>query len=143
MEELTNLDIEEISPLFHIKLIAIIDYKDLKYYQLKDGSYMLNLGNKHWTALYVKDKIGLYFDSYGQIYPSEVKRFCANVMYSDDQIQSLNSILCGYFCLYFLYWMSNKFKRNMEYTFNLFRSNFVDNEKQNNKILQKLIKKIL
>ena len=64
-------------------------------------------------------------------------------MYSDNTIQSLNSVLCGYFCLYFLYWMTNRFQKNMKYTFNLFRSNFVDNEKENNKILQRLIKKIL
>jgi hypothetical protein len=97
----------------------------------------------HWTALFVKDKQGFYFDSYGIIYPLEVKIFCQNILYSDDTIQSLNSVLCGYFCLYFLYWMTNKFQGDMKYTFNLFRSKFDDNEKANNKILQKLIKKIL
>ena len=143
MEELTNFDIEEIYPLFEIDLKAVIDYKDLKYYDLENGSYILNLGNKLWTALFVKDKQGFYFDSYGIIYPRDVKIFCPNILYSDDTIQSLKSVLCGYFCLYFLYWMTNKFQGDMKYTFNLFRSKFEDNEKANNKILQKLIKKIL
>ena len=143
MEELTNFDIEEIAPLFNIDLHAIIDFNDLKYYPLLDGSYILNLGNKHWTALFVKNKKGFYFDSYGVIYPPAVKKFCPNIVYSDDNIQSLNSVLCGYFCLYFLYWMTNRFQDNFTLTFNLFRSNFVDNEKTNNKILQKLIKKII
>jgi hypothetical protein len=38
MEELTNFDIEEIYPLFGIDLKAVIDYKDLSYYKLEDGS---------------------------------------------------------------------------------------------------------
>lgn len=143
MEELSNFDIEEIYPLFGIDLKAVIDYKDLKYYDFDDGSYILNLGNKHWTSLFIKDGHGFYFDSYGVIYPREVKIFCNNIIYSDDTIQSLNSILCGYYCLYFLYWMTNKFQGDMKYTFNLFRSKFKDNEKANNKILQKLIKNIL
>jgi len=143
MEELSNFDIEEIYPLFYIKLIACIDHKDLNNYNLVDGSYILNLGNKHWSALYVLNKQGFYFDSYGIIYPQSVKIFCPNVIYSDDTIQSLNSVLCGYFCLYFLYWMTNKFSINFKKRFNLFRSQFDDNEKRNNKILQSLIKNII
>ena len=143
MEELTNFDIEEIYPLFKINLIAVIDFKDLINYNLLDGSYILNLNNMHWTALFIKDKNGFYFDSYGIIFPIEVKKFCPIIIYSDDQIQSLNSVLCGYYCLYFLFFMTNRFKKNMNYTFNMFRSNFVDDEKLNNKILQTLIKKIL
>lgn len=143
MEELTNFDILEIYELFKIDLIACIDYKDLKNYDLEDGSYILNLNNKHWVALFVKDNKGIYFDSYGVIYPKEVKKFCYDLIYSDDQIQSLNSVLCGYFCLYFCYYMTNKFEKNLQYTFNLFRSLFVDDEKTNNKILQNLIKKII
>lgn len=143
MEELSNFDIEEIYNLFHIDLHAVIDYKDLLKYPFLDGSYILNLGNKHWTCLFVKNSKGFYYDSYGVIYPKEVKIFCPNVIYSNDNMQSLNSVLCGYFCLYFLYWMTNKFKKSFQYTFNLFRANFDDDERKNNKILQKLIKNIL
>lgn len=143
MEELTNFDIEEFAPYFKINLICCIDYHDIKYYPLMNGSYILNLGNAHWTCLYVMNKKGFYFDSYGQIYPSEVKSFCPDIIYSDDTIQSLNSILCGYYCLYFLYHMTNKYKYNFRYTFNQFRSNFDDDENKNDKILQSLIKKII
>lgn len=142
MEELSNFDIEEMAPLFKIKLLAVIDHRDLPSYPLIDGSYILNLNNKHWTALYVKNGEGFYFDSYGVIYPTTVKKFCPNVIYSDDTIQSLNSVLCGYFCLYFLYWMTNKYKDSLEKTFNQFRSLFDDDEIYNNQILQHLIKKL-
>lgn len=143
MEEITNFDIEEIAPLFKINLICVIDVNDLLDYPFEDGSYILNLDNKHWTCLFVKSRHAVYFDSFGEIYPLEVKQFCSNIIYSDDQIQSLNSVLCGYFCLYFLYYMTNHFKYNLKYTLNQFRSLFSDDETNNNRILQKLIRKII
>ena len=143
MEELTNYDIEDISKYFKIKLKAVIDYHDILKYPLLDGSYILNLGDTHWCALFVKNKCGMYFDSFGQIYPTEVKQFCPNITYSTDIIQSLNSILCGYFCLYFCYYFTNKFKKDFRNTINLFCSQFSENKSKNNKILQTLIKKLL
>ena len=142
MEELSNFDIEEIAPIFKINLICIIDYHDLVHYPFADGSYILNLANKHWTCLYIKDGKGVYFDSYGQIYPTKIKMFCKRLIYCDDTIQSLNSVACGYYCLYFLYWMTNKYKYNLEHTLNNFRAQFNDNEKYNDQILQKAIKKL-
>lgn len=143
MEELTNFDIFEIYPLFKINLIACIDVNDLANRELIDGSYILNLNNKHWVALYVKNSEGFYFDSYGIIYPKIVKKFCNHLTYSTDQIQSLNSVLCGYFCLYFLYFMTNHTGNSLNHKFNLFRMKFDDNERKNNLILQSSIKKIL
>ena len=143
MEELSNFDIEEIAPLFKINLICCVDYHDIINYQLRDGSYILNLGNQHWTCLYVKNRTGFYFDSFGEIYPTIIEEFCPNIYYSDDTIQSLHSKACGYYCLVFLYWMTNKFKRNLQTTFNIFRSQFYDDERKNDNILQGLIKKII
>lgn len=144
MEELTNFDIFEIYPLFNINLIACIDVNDLANRQLVDGSYILNMNNKHWVALYVENGKGFYFDSYGIIYQTIVKKFCPNVIYSEDQIQSLNSVLCGYFCLYFLHFMTNSKKpTSLDKRFNLFRMKFSDDERKNNLILQSAIKKIL
>lgn len=130
MEELTNYDIYEIYPLFNINLICCIDFKELVYYTLKDGSYILNMGNQHWTCLFVKNKKGVYFDSYGVIYPNEVKQFCPDLIYSDDTIQTLGSVLCGYFCLYFLYYMTNQYQKSLSYTLNNFNAQFDDDEKK-------------
>ncbi len=143
MEELTNFDILEIFPLFKINLIACIDHRDLYKYDLKDGSYVLNLGNKHWVALFVKNEQGVYFDSYGEIYPQSVELFCPDLIYNDDNIQSLNSILCGYCCLFFLYWMTNKYKFDLKYTLTKFRALFSDYERLNDKILQSHVKKLI
>jgi hypothetical protein len=140
---LTNYDIEAHYRQFKINLIACIDYHDLNQYGLHDGSYVLNLGNQHWTGLYVIDQVGVYFDPFGVIYPVEVKKFCQNIIYSDDQIQPIKSVLCGYYVLAFLYFMTNKFQYNLQYTLNQFRSKFNDDTKKNDKILQTMIKNII
>jgi hypothetical protein len=142
MEELSNFDIQEIAPIFKINLICCIDFHDILHYPFADGSYILNMANKHWTCLFIKDSKGVYFDSYGVIYPNEVKMFCPKIIYSDDTIQSIGSVACGYYCLYFLYWMTNKYKYNLESTLNNFRAQFNDDESVNDKILQKCIKKL-
>ena len=143
MEDLTNFDIEDIAHYFKINLICCIEYHSIINYDLVDGSYFLNLGDQHWTCLFVKNKKGIYFDSFGAIFPKEVKQFCPNIIYNHVTIQSLNSVLCGYFCLYFLYYVTNKYKNNNIYTLNNFTALFNDDEKQNNKILQTLIKQII
>jgi hypothetical protein len=73
----------------------------------------------------------------------ELKKFCPNIIYSDDQIQPIKSVLCGYSVLAFLYWMTNKFQYNLQYTLNQFRSKFKDDTKKNDKILQTMIRNII
>src|SRR5690348_7646415 len=134
---LTNYDIETEYEIFHINLIACIDYHDLNQYKLHDGSYVLNLGNQHWTGLHINNNVGVYFDPFGVIYPLEVKKFCPKLIYSDDQIQPTTSVLCGYYVLAFLYWMTNKYQQSNQYTLNQFRSQFKDDTHQNDIILQR------
>ena len=47
-----------------------------------------------------------FFDSYGLIMPYEVKKYLMTsdkqVYYSGDEIQERDSVLCGYWCLYYL-----------------------------------------
>ena len=51
-----------------------------------------------------------YFDPFGLIMPNEaLKYFNAaspsgkRVVYSIDEVQNRNTVLCGYWCLYYLY----------------------------------------
>ena len=70
---LSNHDIEDYYQQFKINFIACIDYHSLNQYGLKDGSYVLNLGNQHWTGLFVIDQTGVYFDPFVVIYPVKLK----------------------------------------------------------------------
>ena len=60
----------------------------------------------HWVA-YRNNKNGSeYFDSFGLIMPNKVMKYLMisgkQIFYSGDEIQERNSVLCGYWCLYYL-----------------------------------------
>ena len=58
-----------------------------------------------WVC-YRNDEITYYFDPFGLTLLKEVKRYFKTsglpIIYSPDEIQERNSILCGYWCLYYL-----------------------------------------
>ena len=60
----------------------------------------------HWIVYRNGDKYSVYFDSFGLKMPEEVKKYLTTsnkpIVYSGDEIQERDSVLCGYWCLYFL-----------------------------------------
>ena len=63
----------------------------------------------HWIALYVNNKTATYFDSFGVEYiPKELKKCITdkNIIASNFRIQAYDSIMCGYFCIRFIDFMS-------------------------------------
>ena len=49
-----------------------------------------------------------YFDSFGMGFPQEFKS-SKPVIWNSSQYQNINSVLCGYYCLYFLHqWAQGK-----------------------------------
>ena len=52
-----------------------------------------------------------YFDNFGLSIPFEVEECLmksgTNVFYSPDEIQERSSVLCGYWCLYYLFERQN------------------------------------
>jgi len=138
--------------------IKAISFKDLfRYVKAEDGCYIINLDDStsqkygtHWTCLIIIKKFGLYWDSFGLPIPTPIKRFikknkCTKIYYSVDQIQSLPSVLCGYYVLYFLYFISVLHKKCTNYKYLINKHNAIyikDNRQLNDKILQSLIKNI-
>ena len=61
----------------------------------------------HWVCYRNIDKYCEYFDSFGLPMPEEVLTYLSTggkqIIYSHDEIQERNSVLCGYWCLYFLH----------------------------------------
>ena len=111
--------------------------------KIKDGAYVTNLDEyesigTYWIALYVNDNNVTYFDSYGvQHIPKEIRKFIGNknILANIYTIQVYDSIMCGYYCIWFIHFM---LKGNVlvDYT-NLFSPN--DYEK-NDKIILKYVK---
>ena len=73
---------------------------------IKNGAYVINLDEyrdigTHWVALYVNNKTGTYFDSFGVEHISkEILKFIdnRNIITNIFRIQAYDSIMCGYFC---------------------------------------------
>ena len=119
---LSNLDLEYYCKLLKINIIQVLSKDLFKNYKPKAGCYIVNLGNSdtggtHWTCFIINNKIAVYFDPFGLIMPQSIVRFIKRykhlrIIYSIDQIQNYNSILCGWFCLYFLYYFNVLHKKN-------------------------------
>ena len=69
----------------------------------------------HWVAMFFGSDLILYFDSFGLHPPEEVvtlsNTFDVNYAYNNVQYQAMLSVLCGYYCLWFLNEVSRKVKR--------------------------------
>jgi len=62
----------------------------------------------HWTCLFIKNYIPYYFDSYGFPPTEEVKSYCQNPGgYNSFEIQKANEVICGHYCIFVLWRLSN------------------------------------
>ncbi len=80
-------------------------------------SIILNLedspkNGSHWTLLFVDNKEKIYFSSYGDIMPVEVKQFMKKIdnrpiLTSDLAIQKFEETTCGLYSILILYLLNN------------------------------------
>ena len=61
----------------------------------------------HWVSYRnIDGNFCEYFDSFGLSMPKEVRKYLSTskkrIIYSSDEIQGRSSVLCGYWCLYYL-----------------------------------------
>ncbi|ORP61686.1 hypothetical protein, partial [Vibrio cholerae] len=61
-------------------------------------------GGTHWTAYRKNKNVVIYFDPFGIQPPKEVIEYFipSKIYYTTEQIQDLNSTICGILCLSFL-----------------------------------------
>ena len=64
----------------------------------------------HWVCYRNIDNLVEYFDPFGLIMPNEALEYFRTaspsgkrIVYSMDEIQNLSTVLCGYWCLYYLF----------------------------------------
>ena len=119
---LSNHDIDELVTKMGISNFRGCFYKDKLKSVQPNSSYIINLnseldkkGNRntgsHWCCLVTDDmKQCIYFDSYGEREPVEIRNLLKCKQYSiahtSKNIQSLMSNLCGFFCLSFIYFLT-------------------------------------
>lgn len=109
---LTNFDIEDICKVLRVPLVKIACKDEVD--KLKQGCYILNLDDSdgqgtHWCAFIITDYYVLYCDSYGMPPPQDVYQLFLkskkDLYVNQRQYQHVDSVLCGYFAVYFLYSM--------------------------------------
>jgi len=64
----------------------------------------------HWVCLFIKNKVCYYFDSYGFPAPIEIEKYLHKYnlrYYNSFEIQNLNQVICGHFCIYVLLMLNN------------------------------------
>ena len=109
---LSNFDLLKWVEFLKIKNFKGIFSRDSKDHLHKTGSCIINLDDEigngtHWVATDIKGKNVFYFDSFAQPPPIEfvhyAKRIGKEIFFnSGHPIQELQSVRCGYYCLYFL-----------------------------------------
>ena len=114
------------------------DHKQTLFIYNLEPSYM---GGSHWIATYAKNNVINYFDSFG-LPPFEemlnhAKRQNVTLLHQNQQLQTLYSTVCGYFCLYFL----NEMNKGVDY-FDLLQVFGTDTIK-NEAFLERYFKKLI
>lgn len=154
MELLNTNNLIYLCELLNIPLVKI-NTKDMFFGKVERGCYIVNLDDSdgsgtHWTCFYVGKKEIAYFDSFGLNIPEDIEIFLSDankdIMFNIDQIQTFESVACGWYCLYFLYFASvlNSKENDLEYVMNMHNSLYnIDDREGNDKILQRLIKGIV
>ncbi len=146
---LTNVELMDLASRMNIQLNAVL-MKDEATHNLPNGSYIFNLQNHnqsgtHWVALIKQKKKYYYCDSFGIPPPETLINLLqcseSHFYFNDTQIQHIDSILCGYYCLLFLYVMeqSNKLNNNISDFLQLFYLDTKKNDKELKKIISNII----
>ena len=119
---LSNHDIDALVVKLNIPNFKGCFYKDTSKKKKPSSSYIINLNSEfneknernagsHWVASITDDmKKGIFFDSYGEKEPNEIKNLLKcnqyKIAHTSKNIQSLMSNLCGFFCLGFIYFLT-------------------------------------
>lgn len=137
--ELTNNQLRDIMHGYRIPLNGIY-IKDQLPNRLRNGFYIINLnGVSHWTALIKNSDDYYYFDSFGTGPPVDVeKKISKNYIWSDKQLQNIDSSSCGWFVVAFLRFMSKS--TNLMNGYDSFIKLFKNNTSDNEAILKALLR---
>lgn len=128
----SDLQLREICKKLKINLKYIGFAENFKY--SGNGAYIINLGydtGSHWTCLFIEKNDCFYFDSFAaapeDVLINKLKGHCKNLIYNDYfQFQGIDELLCGVYCIIFLYHMSHSKKKELIDRFKELTANYTD-----------------
>ena len=118
VKPLSNLDILEMCKILKINNFkGVYMRNELKGKGNPNESLIVNMDDStgngtHWTSLFVTDNDSYYFDSFGLPPPKEVISYCPDNSryYNTFKIQKPEEVICGHYCIYIIYMLSNNYK---------------------------------
>ena len=120
----SNIELENMAKTLGFPNFYVLMKDELKNFTKIDYPLNLIIGSKnsnesdeynHWTLCYVDDKQKIYYSSFGDKIPLEVKDFLFKldnrfILTSDFQIQDWNETTCGQYCICILFLINHGMK---------------------------------
>ena len=115
IKPISNFDLMDWVKKLGIKSLRGIYSRDRIPKKIRKECGIINLDDvsgpgTHWVCYRNLSSVLQYFDPFGLIMPNEAKKYFntaspsgKRTVYSIDEIQNRNTVLCGYWCLYYLY----------------------------------------
>ena len=112
IKPLSNFDLMDWVKKLGIKHFSGIYSRDGLPHAIRKECGIINLDDiqgpgTHWVCYRNLDNVVEYFDPFGLIMPKEALVYFRTsekqIIYSMDEIQNRNTVLCGYWCLYYLF----------------------------------------
>ena len=112
IKPLSNFDLMEWVKRLGIKHFRGIYSRDGLPKKIRKECGIINLDDiqgpgTHWVCYRNINNVVEYFDPFGLIMPNEALEYFRTsgkrIVYSMDEIQNRNTVLCGYWCLYYLF----------------------------------------
>jgi len=149
----TNEDLMNKARRLNIKLVGVFSKDNIDTLP-QNGSYIFNLqddadeygnllGGSHWVALYIEHQKAFFFDSFGKPPPSDIQLFLKRFIpykYNKKHIQNIRSEVCGYYCLYFLWFMTFHKEKPLDERFTTFLGLWSNDEQKNKSLLERYLK---
>ncbi len=157
----TDTELREACKKYSIHLVGIYS-KDKLPKERNVGGYIVNMedsvdayGNytkgTHWVSFWLEKRNGkvkaIYYDSFGTYPPQSVQDFLKPFRpyaFNADDIQNISTGVCGYYCFFFLWYMTYYKKKypDLDKRYDAFLKLWSDNTKDNRELLQEYLKNI-
>ena len=111
IKPLSNFDLMDWVKKLGIRSLRGIYSRDRLPKNIRKECGIINLDDiqgpgTHWVCYRKINNVVEYFDPFGLIMPNEALKYFntsgKKIVYSIDEIQNRNTVLCGYWCLYYL-----------------------------------------
>ncbi len=115
---ISNFDIMELVKYFSIPYFkGVFSRDELTGTPEKHECGIMNLNTStekgsHWVCYYKDENKRIYFDSFGQVIPTEIQRYLKTkeefnndepvIQINTDQVQDIGTDICGHLCIYVL-----------------------------------------